>query len=214
MQGNPGVATQKGRATSPLLIFRLVSKPHEVFERLAVARLSAAEVFFGVTIWLLALPPVFAYFGTRTFGWRLGATDPLMLTGDQLIGITVGYFLVLVVGFIFTGLISQWMSRTYEAPHSLGIHFAVITVVGAPLAAGSIVHLYPDVFINVVVLVPVLIWSMYLLYKGLPVVLRISQERGMLMASALILFLLVAAVSLLGITMFAWTHGIGPRIGV
>jgi len=46
------------------------------------------------------------------------------------------------------------------------------------------------------------------------VVLQISPERGMLMASSLILYLLVAAVSLLGITMYAWTHGIGPRIGV
>ena len=203
------------RAITPLLIFRLVSTPYEVFQSLSGAKMSAAEVFFKLAIWLIALPPIFAYIGTRTFGWRLGATtEPLHLTADQLVGITVGYFAALVFGYISAGLIARWMSHTYQAPQTLGLHFAVITVVGAPLAAGSIVHLYPDVFINVVVLVPILIWSMYLLYKGLPVVLQISPERGMLMASSLILYLLVAAVSLLGITMYAWTHGIGPRIGV
>ena len=202
------------RAITPLLIFRLVSRPYDVFETLAGSKMSATEVFFKLAIWLIALPPIFAYFGTRTFGWRLGATEPLMLTPDELVGITAGYFVVLVVGFISTGLIARWMSHTYHAPQTLGLHFAVITVVGAPLAAGSVVHLFPDVFINVVVLVPILIWSMYLLYKGLPIVLQISPERGMLMASSLILYLLVAAVSLLGITMYAWTHGIGPRIGV
>ena len=74
-------------------------------------------------------------------------------------------------------------------------------------------HLYPHVFLNVLVLVPTLIWSMYLLYRGLPVALRIDPRRGMLMASALIAYLLVAAVSLLGLTVMLWVHGIGPRLG-
>ncbi len=55
---------------------------------------------------------------------------------------------------------------------------------------------------------------MYLLYRGLPVVLRIDPQRGMLMASALIAYLLVAAVSLLGVTVVLWGHGIGPAVGI
>jgi hypothetical protein len=75
------------------------------------------------------------------------------------------------------------------------------------------VHLYPHAFINVIVLVPAVIWSMYLLYRGLPVVLNTDPGRGMLMASALIAYLLVAWVSLLGITVVLWSRGIGPTIG-
>jgi hypothetical protein len=55
---------------------------------------------------------------------------------------------------------------------------------------------------------------MYLLYSGLPVILKIDAERGMLMASALIAHLLVAAVILLGLTVGLWSRGIGPMIGV
>ena len=106
------------------------------------------------------------------------------------------------------------MAATYGARHSLGIHLAMITVVGAPLAIGSIIHLYPDIFINILVLVPVLIWSMYLLYRGLPIVLHTTPERGMLMASSLIGYLLVALVSLLGITVVLWIYGMGPSMGV
>jgi len=65
----------------------------------------------------------------------------------------------------------------------------------------------------VLVLVPALIWSMYLLYRGLPIVLRTGPNRGMLMASALIAYLLVAAVSLIGVTVALWGSGLGPRIG-
>ena len=69
-------------------------------------------------------------------------------------------------------------------------------------------------FVNLLVFIPALIWSMYLLYKGLPIVLKTGPERGMLMASALIAYLLVGAVTVLGLTVAMWASGIGPSIGV
>lgn len=198
---------------SPLLITRLLTQPSAVFQELSQMRPNAAEVFFKLSIWLGVLPPLFAYFGARAFGWHLGAAEPLYLPNPVLVGISFAYFLTLLFGFVSTALVSQWMATTYGARLSLGIHMALITVVAAPLAVGSIMHLYPHVFLNVLVLVPTLIWSMYLLYRGLPVALRIDPQRGMLMASALIAYLLVAAVSLLGLTVMLWVHGVGPRVG-
>jgi hypothetical protein len=55
---------------------------------------------------------------------------------------------------------------------------------------------------------------MLLLYRGLPIVLHISGERGMLMASAIVGWLLVAMVSLLGLSAGLWTAGLGPSISV
>jgi hypothetical protein len=202
------------RIISPLLILRLLFRPQEVFDSLAHTRPSAGSVFFGVAIWLIALPPLFAYIGSVNFGWRLGAGEPLMLPSGTLAAISVAYFLMILIGFFSAALISRWMSYEYGARHSIGIHFAMITVVGTPLVVGSLVHLYPHAFINVLVLVPTVMWSMYLLYKGLPVVLQTTPEQGMLMASSLIGFLLVAFVSLLGITVMLWGNGIGPSVGI
>jgi len=198
---------------SPLLIVRLIAEPAAVFNALSEVRPNAAEVFFKLSLWLGLLPPVFAYIGANEFGWRLGAAEPLYVPGATLLGISFAYFLTLLFGFVSTAIVSQWMAATYGARLSLGIHMALITVVAAPLAIGSVIHLYPHVFLNVIVLVPALIWSMYLLYRGLPIVLRIDPRRGMLMASALIAYLLVAAVSLLGLTVVLWLNGIGPRVG-
>jgi len=199
---------------SSWLIFRLLMRPASVFEELSDTRPDPHVVFFRYLVWLAVIPPAFAYIGASTFGWRLGAAQPLYLDGGDLIVISIMYFFVLIFGFVSTAIVSQWMASTYGARYSLGIHFALVTIVAAPLAVGSAIHLYPHVFINVIVLIPVLMWSMFLLYRGLPVVLKISPERGMLMASALIGYLLVAAVSLLGLTVALWGGGIGPSIGV
>ena len=196
------------------MLIWLLFRPTEAFEVLSNTRPTANAVFFKLVIWLVAIPPVLAYIGGSKFGWRLGAQEPLYLNQDVLLRISIAYFFVLLFGFVSSAVIAKWMAATYGARLSLGIHYAVITIVAAPLVVGSIIHLYPHVFINIIALVPALIWSMYLLYKGLPIVLRISPERGMLMASSLIGYLLVAFVCLLGVMVVLWGRGFGPAVGI
>ena len=198
----------------PLVFVRLLSQPALLFEEIAENAPSAAAVFFGASFWLGIAPPVFAFIGASQFGWNVGVVEPIFLSTQELVGISMAYFAALLSGFVSASLVSQWMASTYGAQRSLGVHFALMTVVGAPLALGSIVHLYPHAIVNLLVLVPMLICSLYLLYWGLPIALKTNRERGMLMASSLVAFLLVAAVSLLGLSVVLWTYGIGPRIWV
>jgi len=196
---------------SVLQLGKVLFRPSEAFADIAERPPSSAGVFFGFALWLGLVPPLFAYIGTTTFGWRLGV-EPLLLTAPTAAVIAAAYFVLLLVGFLSAGFVAHWMASTYSADASFGRSFALIALVSAPLAVGSIVHLYPHALINVVVLVPTLIWSMYLLYRGLPIVLKTDPAHGMLMASSLVAYLLVAWVTLLGITVVLWSHGIGPRV--
>ena len=197
---------------SILQIGKILFSPAAVFRAVASESPTATRVFFRFALWLGLLPPLFAYIGTTQFGWRLGV-EPLFLPARSVFAISAVYYVILLFGFVSAAVIARWMATTYDASHSLGRCFALLAIVGAPLAVGSVVHLYPHAFINALVLVPVLIWSMFLLYRGLPVVLDTGANRGMLMASALIAYLLVALVSLLGITVALWGSGLGPLIG-
>lgn len=192
----------------------LLVRPGNAFETLAKLDPSPFGIFIKTALWLGILPPIFAYFGTVNYGWRLGTTTPIYLPENILLIISLSYFVALLFGFVSAAVVSKWMASTYGARQSLGIHFAMICIVGAPLTAASLIHLYPDIFINILVLIPAVMWSMYLLYRGLPIVLHTTPERGMLMASALIGYFLVAFVSLLGITVSVWVYGIGPSLGI
>jgi hypothetical protein len=199
---------------SRYVLFRTLYEPKITFEVLAETEPSAWDVFRRYSIWLLLMPPVFSWIGAYNFGWRLGAAEPLMLAPSTLTLISVAYFFTLLFGFYTTTMISRWMAATYGASSSFGRHAALITIVGQPLAIASVAHLFPNVFFNVIVMIPIMIWSMYLLYTGIPVALQTPPERGMLMASSLVGWLLVGAVSLLGITMGLWAAGFGPALGV
>ena len=191
-----------------------IRQPTDAFEALARTDPDPLAVFFGQIVWLALVPPVFAFIGASTFGWRLGAAQPLYLPGDALTLISICYFFILLFGFVSTAFVGRWMAPTYGADGRLGIHLALVGIVAAPMVAGSAFHLFPHVFVNLLALIPALMWSMYLLYKGLPIALGTGPERGMLMASALIAYLLVGAVTVLGLTVALWASGIGPSIGV
>jgi hypothetical protein len=197
---------------SILQVGRILFSPTAVFQAVALESPPAGRVFFRIALWLGLLPPLFAYLGTLKFGWRLGV-EPVYLPKSTVLAVCTAYFGALLVGYLSSALIARWMATTYDANPSFGRCLALMSIVGAPLTVGSVVHLYPHAFLNVLAIVPALIWSMFLLYRGLPVVLATGPNRGMLMASALIAYLLVALVSLLGITVALWGNGIGPLIG-
>jgi len=61
------------------LLVRLFFQPKLIFSELAELEPSPSSVFFRAALWLGMLPPIFAYIGASTFGWRLGTVEPLFL---------------------------------------------------------------------------------------------------------------------------------------
>lgn len=196
------------------VFLRLMTQPMDVFRALSASAPEGHWIFFRLILPLSLIPPVLAYVGGAAFGWRLGGGTPLMMPASSLTLISLAYFLALVAGFVSTAVVSSWMAGTYGARREFGAHLALVAMVSVPVILASVAHLAPHVFINMLILIPALMWSLYLLYKGLPEALGIPPERGMLMASALVCYLLVALVSLLGVTVALWSGGIGPAIGV
>ena len=192
----------------------LLLHPKAAFAQLAEGEPEPLSVFFRHIVWLALMPPTLAFIGASEFGWRLGASEPLYIDASQLTLVSLGYFGALLVGFAATAVAGCWMAPTYGASKAFGSHLALVAIVATPLSVGSVAHLFPHVFLNLLVLIPMLLWSLYLLYTGLPVALGVSPERGMLMASSLVGFLLVAAVTLLCVTVALWATGVGPAMGV
>ena len=116
-----------------------------------------------------------------------GVAEPLRFDNTTRVLISFLYCNALIFGYVSTVFIARWMARTCGVAgvptESL---FALFAVVAAPLSIASLALLYPSVFFNVLVLIPSIIWFMNLLYRGLPVVIGIPPERGLLMSSSLV----------------------------
>jgi hypothetical protein len=80
-----------------------------------------------------------------------------------------------------------------------------------PLFLIGIMELYPILWLNMVLGLPALAYSIYLLYTGVPIMMGISEERGFLFSSAVLAFGLVAFVALLAVTAILWGMGLEPQ---
>ena len=159
------------------------------------------------------LSPVCAFIGSYTMGWDMGVGEALQFGGVQSFLVGLGYFLALGLVFGVCGALAHWMSGTYGADVSPGHSFAFMSMVGTPLMIGGLLHLYPHAGLNILFLVPVAMWSVYLLYTGVPVVYGVNADRGMLMASSILGVLFVGVVAIMIATVVAWVHGFGPNLG-
>ena len=195
---------------APLTMFA----PRTLFALIARQPLTPRSVFTRYALWIGLVPPVCAWFGMTFFGWRLGIDEPLYFSRGQAFTICAAYYLFLLLGFWLAARILLWMRPTYAVTAEPGACYALVATVGTPMMFGGLFHLYPLVALNILVLVPVLIWSIYLLYAGATPVLRTDAEHGMLMASSMLGFLLVALATFLGIIVLFWGIGFGPKLGV
>ena len=202
------------KSLSPWHFAGLLARPAKASERLAGPAPEVHDVILRLVLPLSIVPPALAYIGGATFGWRLGGGEPLYISAGGLALISLAYFVALVTGFVSTALVASWMAGTYGARREFGAHLAFVALVGMPATLASVAHLAPHAFVNMLLLIPALIWSLYLLYRCLPGALGTSPEQGMLMASSLVAYTLVAFVSLLCITVVLWSGGIGPALGV
>jgi len=55
-----------------------------------------------------------------------------------------------------------------------------------------------------------LTYAIYLLYTGIPIVMKVPEERGFLFSSAVIAVALVALIAIMGATVILWDMGAAP----
>lgn len=190
----------------------LFTKPQAAWENIRQERYSIGHVYFAHTIWLALIPPIAGFIGTTQVGWQLGVGDPVKLTTESALRIAVLYYIALLIVAFSVGWMVHWMGKTYGADQPLSQCVALASYTATPLFLSGIMTLYPMLWLNLVIGIPILGYTVYLFYTGVPIMMEIPQERGFLFSSAMVAFGLVALVALLAVTAILWGMGFEPAI--
>lgn len=108
------------------------------------------------------------------------------------------------------GFFIHWMAGTYGAETSFvkGIVVAGLTV--TPLFVFGLAGFYPLLWVDMLLGLVAVSWSVYLLYLGIPIMMNIPEERGFLFSTAVVGVGLVILVSLMVTTVILWDFSTGP----
>jgi len=159
---------------------------------------------------LAAIPAISGYIGTTQVGWRIGVGDPIRITGDSAVAIAIIYYLALLVGVFTIGWVIHLLGKAYEVEKPLPLCIALASYTATPLFLIGIMEVYPVLWLNMLLGLPALAYTVYLLYSGLPIMMEIPAERGFLYSSAVLAVGLIALVALLAMTALLWGMGLQP----
>jgi hypothetical protein len=191
--------------------FGILTKPSSEWNRLAeLSENSRAIMLLYPMLWAI-LPAVAWYFGTTQVGWTVGSGDSVIkLTEGSAKLISFLFYGGMVTCVAAIGYFIHWMSETYGAESSLTKGIMIASICATPLFIAGAVGFYPILWLDMLVGVFAISWSTYLLFTGIPVVMRIPETRGFLFASAVIGVALVILICLMVGSVMLWEWGATP----
>lgn len=193
-------------------VWGLMFHPKEEWKSIKGERCTIGRCFCSHVLLLAAIPAIAGYIGTTQVGWSFGAGDVHKLTPRSALQIAILTYLVMLVAVFSLGKAIHWMGLTYGSKQTLPASIALAAYAATPLWLIGFFFLYPMLWVNMLIGLPALAYTVYLLYTGVPVMMGVSQERGFLFASAVLAVGLVMLVAVLAATAILWGMGIGPDV--
>jgi hypothetical protein len=167
--------------------------------------------FIPYLLFMGLIPCVSWYYGTTNVGWTIGDGDLTKLTPQSAANIAFAMYIATLCSVFSIGYAVHWMAATYGASDSSVIKGVALTALTTtPFYLLGLTGLYPLFWIDFILGILGVCWSVYLLYTGIPIVMHIPKDRGFFFASALLAVSLVIFLILLGLTAILWDMGAIP----
>ena len=190
--------------------FGLITHPDQEWE--AIRRESeSVGMLYGKHILLMALiPAAAAYYGTTEVGWQVGGTQVTKLTSASALQLCLLFYAAIIVGVYILGRFIDLFAATYGVREAKPKGFILAAYTATPMFLLGVIAIYPNIWLNMLVGLIAVAYSVYLLYEGLPILMHIPKERGFMFASSVLTVGLVMLVALMATTVVIWGMGVGP----
>jgi hypothetical protein len=150
------------------------------------------------------LPAIAWYIGTTRVGWQIGSGAPVRITAESAAIIALLFYVTMIASIAGIGYMIHWMALTYGAQSTFAKGIMIAALTATPLFIAGAVGFHPSLVIDLIVGVAALAYAVYLLYIGIPIVMRIPQERGFLFSSAVIAVCMVIFIAIMGASVILW----------
>lgn len=191
-------------------VWGLFAHPEQEWEDIRKEDCSIGRCYCTHVLTLAAIPPICGFIGTTQIGWRIGGGEITKLAVSNGLTIAVLYYITLLVAVFSIGKMIHWMGQTYDANVGLPRCIGLAAYTATPLFVIGIMGLYPILWLNLLLGLPALAYTVFLLYTGVPVMMEVSKDKGFLFSSAVLAVGLVSLVAVLVATVILWDAGMGP----
>lgn len=191
--------------------FGLLTRPSAQWRTVAAMDDKSLQTLLIYPCLLAILPAVAWYYGTTQVGWTVGDHgETIRLTRASARQICILFYLTMLACIAVIGYFIHWMSTTYGATSSITRCIVIAGLTATPLFIAGLVGFHPILWLDMLVGVVAVSWSIYLMYMGIPIVMKIPEERGFLFSSAVLAIAMVILTCLMVGSVILWDLGAAP----
>ena len=187
-------------------IVGLFSHPREEWEAIREERCSIGKCYASNVLILAAIPPICAYIGSTTSGWMIGAGASIKLEPSNALQLALSFYLLLMLAVFIIGKTIHWMAQTFDTKPELSKCIVLAAYIATPLFVSGLSGLLPIIWLNVLFGLLAFSYTVYLLFVGIPIVLKVPEERSFIFSSSVFSVGLIGLVCVMVFTalMFAY----------
>ena len=189
----------------------LIVRPRQQWRAIGDLPESSMKLLLLYPFIMAILPAIAWYYGTTQVGWTIGQQgEPIKLTEESARVICTLFYFGMVACVAVIGYFIHWMSDTYGAQSSVVKGIVIAAFTATPMFLAGLVGFHPMLWLDMLIGVAAVSWSVYLMYLGIPLVMNIPEERGFLFSSAVLAIALVILICLMVGSVMLWEFGAAP----
>ncbi|MED5524118.1 Yip1 family protein [Gallaecimonas pentaromativorans] len=163
---------------------------------------------------LMALIPASsAFYSVSEIGWQRWDGGQVRLLKSHALLMTSSIYLLLIGTVLLQAWLAKWMASNLHAQASFLQTLELVVFTVTPLFMVGLALLYPAPWFVILAGLAGAVYAIYLMYLGVPIMMRIPHERGVIFANALVTLGLVLLVTLLGVMGLIWGLGFASIYG-
>lgn len=145
-------------------------------------------------------------------GWSLSpvATESTVLTLGSAAFIAVGGYFAIMASVVALGYLIYWMSSTFGSVASFSQGMELAAYAATPLLMAAIALLFPHPVFFMAVSILAGLYSVYLLYCGIPVVMQVPEDRRFIYITSILVAALVLLMCVLVAGILLLNLGLQP----
>lgn len=179
--------------------------PKQEWGQIRNEHFSASHIFLQQISLLAAIPAICMYIGTTQVGWSIAGSEYVKLEAMSALPAAIAFYFAMWVAVGFITVTIQWMEKNYGGNVSFEDCLSLATYTATPMFLSGLAALYPLLWFNVAVGLVAISYTVYLLYTGVPVIMRIPEERAFMFSTSILTVGLCTLVGIIVTSVILWS---------
>ena len=171
-------------------VLDILMRPRETWLQINAEDGNPARIYLGYLVFLAAIPAVAGFIGYSLIGVGAFGISVRVPVVQGLVSMVVGYVLSLAMVYVLA-LIANMLAPRFQAQQDMGSAFKLVAYASTAGMLGGVFSILPSLAMLGLLAA---LYSVYLIYSGIPVLMKAPQEKAVGYTAALVVCGILAGI--------------------